>query len=274
MEKLRMTKTTVSDTAYALLRRRKFKESYDSFCKAADAAETQTEKATMLLGSVNALLGLRELHLAEQELERVRDIVSRFDTDLVSDERLQKLTAGIELHDAMLAAAEEKQTEALRSFDSIVEKYDLDDPNFADIRDAVYGERAFLLADLGLCAEALPTLQKLEPSQSENPSVIFYLGFCYFEDKNYSRAREKLEKAISLSLTGNFQFRAHWALGIILCEVTEYKTAISEFEKARSVATPSEVVRGRIFVWLEYCCKQLGLKDKAAEYALLAKPLQ
>jgi tetratricopeptide (TPR) repeat protein len=274
MEKSKMAKAAAWDTAYTLLQQRRFKESHDEFRKAADTAETQMEKAIILLGSVNALLGLREIRLAKEELERVRVIVSRFDTRLASDEDLERITAGIELHDAMLAVAEEKQAEALRSLNLIIEKYDLDDPNFADIRDAVCGERAFLLADLGSFTEALAALQKLEPSQSKNPVVIFYLGFCYFEGKDYDRAREKLEKAISMGLTGNFAFRAHWALGIILCELTEYKTAVFEFEAARSAATSSEIVRGNIFGWLEYCCKQLGLKHEAAKYALLAKPLQ
>jgi tetratricopeptide (TPR) repeat protein len=277
----KMTESTLWDKAYALRQEGKFKEAYDVLCEIATGGRDPMEKASALLGGITDLITLKDFRSACKQLETIKSILARSDATptLNQDQRL-RLNAEADLQEALIAVAqaftEEQQKETLAAFDSMIKKYgpSLDVPFLKDIKEAIYGERAFILADLGFFTEALPALQEVEVSHPKNSSVIFYLGYCHWSTKNYHLARKTLEKAIALGLSGNFEFRAHLALGCTLCETGYYGHARVELERARALATPYDLTQGKVFQWLEYCYKQLGMTNEAAQYAHLHNPKQ
>jgi tetratricopeptide (TPR) repeat protein len=276
-----MTDSSLLDKAYALRQEGKFKESYDTLCEAARIADDPMEQASALIGGITDLLSLGDIALAKKQLQTIKGILadSNSSPTLDQDQRI-RINLEAELQEALIVVAEtvsrDKTKEALATFDSLIKKYgsSLEAPYLKDIKETIYAERAFILADLGFPSEALPVLQELEASYSKNPAVLFYLGYCQWSIKNHVLARKTLEKAIALGLSGNFEFRAHWALGGSLCETGDYGHARVELERARALASPSDLTHSQIFQWLEYCCKELGMKEEAALYAQLSKPTQ
>ena len=263
------------EDAYALRDEGRYSESREAFREIEEKTDNVFVKATARLGAAMAAVGLGDNDLARKQLDRIKEFLTHYETasNAVEEFELQRLKIVVEIQEATIEAAEGNAQAALSRYNSLMETYktDLLKQDFSDIRDTLYGEKAFLLADNLSFEQALPILEKLETSHSRNSSVLFYLGYCYMAMKKFSAAREKLEKAIALGLIGNFRFRAHWALGITLCELGDYTTAKVELEQSRDTASPTDIVEGKLFQWLEYCCKQLGLEQEATEYARLAE---
>ena len=261
------------EDAYALRDNGRYSASYEAFLEIEAKTDNVFVKANARLGAALAAVGLGNNDLSRSQLATIREFLTHPVSTSSAEEayELQRLKIAVEIQEATIEAAEGKAQAALSRYNSLIDLYktDLVREDFRDIRDTLYGEKAFLLADLLSFEGALPILEKLEGSQSRNSSVLFYLGYCYMEIKRFGVAREKLEKAIALGLIGNFSFRAHWALGISLCKLGDYASAKTEFERSRSTASPADLANGRVLQWLEYCCEQLGLKEEAIEYARL-----
>lgn len=147
---------------------------------------------------------------------------------------------------------------------------ELAQPDLRDIRETIQGERAFLLADLGRFAEAIPILETLEPSQHENSSLLFYLGYCYAMIGDYHRARPKLEAALKVGVPPFMLSAAHSSLGFAYYMAGEYSRAKLELEIGARTASAEYLKQGRIWQWLEATCKALGLEGEAERYAKLA----
>ncbi len=90
--------------------------------------------------------------------------------------------------------------------------------------------------------------------------------------KDFARARQKLERAISIGLKPQLDFQAHCSLGMALYELGEYAQAKLEFEHGVRAATPRYIKEAKIWKWLEYTCISLGLKEEAGHYASLSRP--
>jgi len=180
-----MTESSLLDKAYTLRQEGKFKESYDTLYQAAEVAGDPMEKASVLLAAVTDLLSLENVELAKTQLETIKGLLVDLDASPTSDqEQRLRLNLGVELQEALIMAGDtvskEKTEDALAAFDALITRYgsSLDASYLKDIKHTIYAERAFVLADLGLFEESLPILQELEGSLSENPSVVFYLGYC------------------------------------------------------------------------------------------------
>lgn len=263
------------EDAYALRDEGRYSESRDAFREIEERTDNVLLKANARLGSSMAAVGLADNDLARKHLAWIKEFLTHYEANSNADDdfEVRRLKILVAVQEAIIEAAEGKPETALGTYDSLIDscKADLLKQEFSDIRDTLYGEKAFLLADLMSFEQALPILEKLEASQSRNSSVLFYLGYCYMEMKMFTAARDRLEKATALGLTGNFRFRARWALGITLCGLGDYENAKVEFERSRKTASEFDVVEGKLFQWLKYCCQQLGLEQEAAEYARLAE---
>jgi tetratricopeptide (TPR) repeat protein len=165
------------DKAWPLRKGGEFRASYEILLEAANLASDPMEKASALIAGVTDLLSLQEIEWAKKQLSIVKSILADPRSRSTSDEdERTRLNLGAELQEALIAVAEGRQKEALAAFDFLLKTYKtkLEVSYFRDIRETVLAERAFLFADLGAFDEALPVLEKLEPSQFNNSSVILY----------------------------------------------------------------------------------------------------
>jgi len=190
------------------------------------------------------------------------------------DENRRRLLIWAELEDARIVAAEERLQEALGSLSRILANHqsELSKPGFAEIFQAVQRDRAFLLTDMGSFQEALPLLEEVDLADPHDRWTLFYLGYCYSCTGKFADSQPKLEEALRLGLTPDFEGRAHCALGASSYELGDYAKAKSELEKGVKMASPRYVKQAGIWKWLEYTCISLGLNDEAERYRRLARP--
>jgi tetratricopeptide (TPR) repeat protein len=84
----------------------------------------------------------------------------------------------------------------------------------------------------GQYAAALNMYRDIEKNDPENGTVRYYVGYCYFALKDYSKAREYLEKA--KSATQNYKVETDLMLGKLYQMDEEYDKAINSFNLYRS----------------------------------------
>jgi tetratricopeptide (TPR) repeat protein len=139
-------------------------------------------------------------------------------------------------------------------------------PGFTAISEEVQTYRGFLLADAGRWKEARAFLENASPPEAWKSVHCYYLGHCYYEFKEYERAKENLTEAISLGLTGHWQGRAHYVLGLVEYHLSDMRAAKSEFEECVKTAEPKYLGKTKIWDWLEATSRALGLYDEAEKY--------
>jgi tetratricopeptide (TPR) repeat protein len=86
------------------------------------------------------------------------------------------------------------------------------------------------------------------------------------------KAQQELERAINLGPRPGIAFQAHGTLGMVFCELGDYQRAKEELETSASLATAQYIKELKIWEWLEYVCRKLGLQAEARRYAQLANP--
>jgi tetratricopeptide (TPR) repeat protein len=266
------------DHAFDLREAGKLREAYEAFREAAAGAHDALAKAGILLNAASTLTNLGDFNLAKLQLSTVRDLLQfrTGDTDDDSEmEELKGLRIGSYVEEAAISAAQGNRQAALEELSLLLKKYesDLRKISLRDSYEVIQGQRAFLLADGGSFAEALPILEELVASCSQNSSILFYLGYTYMMTGNDDGAHRKLKDAISLGLPSYFEFRAHCALGIVLYRLGDFANAKSELELGAKTANSRYMEEAHIWKWLEYTCRKLGLEDEAERYAGLARPL-
>lgn len=260
----------------ALKQEGKHNEAADLFLDLAKRTDNIFEKAGMLLNATNALKDSGRLDLAENQLQVVRELlVLPLGAALGAkdEEDRRALLIGVELEDARISAVQDKWQEAMAKLSGILANHqsELCKPSFARIYQAVQRDRAFLLAGRGACHEALPLLEDEDSADPHDRWTLFYLGYCYLNVSRYLEAQSKLEEAIQLGLTPDFQGRAHCALGASCYQLGDYIRAKSELEKGVMTASPRYIKKAGIWQWLEYTCISLGLKAEAEHYRRLAR---
>ena len=272
-----MKKSELLKHAAALREQSKFREAYDTFLSAADRTDNPLEKSAILLDVVTNLTLLGEYDTSRRQLKVIKEMLSGRDpehlTQTEQNESLRVLV-GIEIEEAEILAAEGNIEGAIEKLAETIENFRLQlaDPEFVRIYDDLRCRRAYFLADIDLFSKAIPILEEVENRHDDDSIFLFYLGQCYFRAKLLDKAQRKLERAINLASRQGIAFQAHAVLGMVLYEVGDYARAKKELETSASFATPQYIKDAKIWKWLEYACRKLGLQDEARQYALLANP--
>lgn len=86
---------------------------------------------------------------------------------------------------------EGKESQALKLIEDFVSRYprQLSLPEFKTLADEVTTLRGFLLGSAGRWKEARVFLETVTPPEAWKAQYCHYLGRCYYEDKEYERAR-------------------------------------------------------------------------------------
>lgn len=270
-----MDKKALFKEAMSLRDQGKYKEAADVFLRLSEVTDDLFEKTGMLLNLTHTLKASGSVGLAKAQLNAARELLSLPPNTALGnadDENRRRLVIWAELEDARIFAVENGEGGALKELDCILANHqsELSKPAFAEIYQAVQRDRAFLLTDLGSFQEALPILEKVDSADPHDRWTLFYLGFCYACTGKFIESQPRLEEAIRLGLTPDFEGRAHCALGASLYEVGDYERAKSELEKGVKTASPKYIMKSGVWKWLEFTCIGLGLKAEAEHYRKLA----
>ena len=102
-------------------------------------------------------------------------------------------------------------------------------PEFRGLREEVATLRGILLGNVDSWKEAKHVLERTTPPESYKSLHSFYLGRCYYQDKEYSRARIKLAEALAGGLDGPMEGQAHYLLGLVEYYLSEMNAAKEQF---------------------------------------------
>jgi tetratricopeptide (TPR) repeat protein len=102
--------------------------------------------------------------------------------------------------------------------------------------------------------------------------ISFYLGSCYTNNAEWSKAEMELSKSLKTGLRPNLEFRAHYRLGKAYHKLEDHAQAKLELEKCAETADASYIKEARLWEWLESTWRHLGLNSEAEHYAQLARP--
>jgi tetratricopeptide (TPR) repeat protein len=272
-----MTNSQLLDHACTLRDQGKFREARDAFLAAAKNTDNILEKAGILLNAVTTLREPNELELARKQLDTVRELLSDIKMSSLGpsdQDELIRLTVGVEVEEAEIWSDQGQVEGAVKKMTKILQDYEpqLRQGRLIAVSDYVQMRRAFLWAEMGWFEKAKPRLEELESRQHGNPTFLFYLGRCYMVTKEFLKAQQRFERAISLGLVPPFDFQARCSLGMALYELGEYSKAKVELELGIQTATPRYIKEAKIWKWLEYTCLSLGLRDEAEHYRKLSEP--
>ena len=252
-------------------------EAYNEFMQLAESsADDALDKAGALLYASNTLEMSGQYEAALAKLNEARALMEQFVLPKsVSDEKFAALKLFLDFEDANLfwLQGENPQT-ALNRFEAVLKKHNavLEDARSHGFYEAIQIRRAFALADLGRCKEALPILEGINSPKDFREGVAFYLGHCYSFAQDFDRAEQKLIEALELGLPTHLEYRAHCELGTVLYNLKNYAKAREEFLKGAEKADTNYIAQSEIWRWLEITCRALGLQAEAERYAQLARP--
>lgn len=127
-----------------------------------------------------------------------------------------------------------------------------------------------LLAATGRLCEARPILERSCEREQWKQFTLWYLGHCYYDAGEYSKAKATLSKAIEFGLPPKWESGAHDILGRTDYYLGNMDSAKRHFESYRRSADPEHLTESRTFEWLEKTCGALGLRDEAERYHRLS----
>jgi tetratricopeptide (TPR) repeat protein len=270
-----MSRFSGLETADILSSQGKFKAASEALLEAAKFTDNILKKGSITLSAVGALVAAGEYELAKKELEHVKVLMATcLETGAnPNQDDMIRIAIGIKFEEANLISLAGRAKEATEGYAALLEEYEtsLKHHNLHDLRDAIVGERAFLLVDLGVIEQTLPTLEKLEPGHSRNAVLLFYLGYCYVMVKEYRKARTKLKDALAVGLPPHLDFRAHCSLDIAYYFEADYANAKIELEIGAKTASERYLKEARIWKWLEGSCTGLGQTIEAERYRKLSR---
>jgi len=162
---------------------------------------------------------------------------------------------------------EGKETEALELIEKFLSRYpkQLSLSEFKALAEEVATLRGILLANAGRWKDARHVLENVTPPKASRGQYCHYLGRCYYEDKEYERARSKLVEALNIGLDTPTEGRAHYVLGLVEYHLSDMKAAKREFELSVKTADPAYLGED-IWGWLEATSHALGLQAEAENY--------
>ena len=181
---------------------------------------------------------------------------------------------GIEIEHAEILVAEGRIKEAIEKLAATLETFDvrLKEQGSTAIYDELQSRRAYFLLILARSKKPFRFWKQYENRRNDDSIFLFYLGHCHFRAKMLSKAQQELERAINLGPRPGIAFQAHGTLGMVLYELGDYLRSKKELETSTGLATPQYIKEAKIWRWLEYACRKLGLHAEARRYGQLANP--
>jgi tetratricopeptide (TPR) repeat protein len=242
----------------------------------ADRIDDPWTKAELLYYQVVFLAQMDDAVHARSCLDRLKRAVALLLPEAVldtsDDTPPANLAVMVRYAELKTLLAERNQVQALQALEDLVARYpaQLLGPA-SEILNDIDLHHGFLLAADGRWKEAKPFLEKAQPPEAWKDVVYYYLGHCYFEFGEYERAKQKLIEALSLGLSGHWEGRAHYVLGLVEYHLGEMKAAKEQFELCVKTADPRYLGESRIWEWLEAVSRALGLEADAGKYRRLRK---
>jgi tetratricopeptide (TPR) repeat protein len=217
------------------------------------------------------LVQMGQIPEARQRLEEFKKsltLLGELPPDGYQDDPSHNLAVMVPYTEFEVLLAERKQPEALQVLEDLVSRFpkQLSIPGFSTISEELETLHGFLLADAGRWEEAKPFLESASPPQAWKSVLCYYLGHCYYSFEDYERAKKKLTEAITLGLTGHWQGRARYVLGLVEYHLSNMRAAKSQFEECVKTADPVYLGETKIWEWLEATSRALGLRDDAERY--------
>jgi tetratricopeptide (TPR) repeat protein len=165
---------------------------------------------------------------------------------------------------------EGKEAEALNLIEDFLSRYpkQLSSPEYNALGEEVATLRGILLGNAGRWKDARRILENANPPKASRGQYRHYLGPCYYEAKEYERARSKLVEALNLGLYIPTEGRAHYVLGLVEYRLSDMRAAKQQFELSLKTADPA-YLDGTIWEWLEVTSRALGLQSEAENYRRL-----
>jgi tetratricopeptide (TPR) repeat protein len=239
-----------------------------------DLARTIAEpwdKAELLYHEALFLLEMgevRQSRLRLEDFEKALSLLIELQPDNYRSDRAISLTVMALYAEVKILFAEERDAQALQVLENLLSRYPkhLSLPLCREIFNDIEVYRGLILANLGRWKEAKYFLENSSPPKSWEAVFTFYLGRCYYELKDYARAKPKLMEALQLGLTGEWQARAHYVLGLVQYHLGDMKASKSEFEACLRSASAKYLSKIKIWEWLATTSQALGLDDEAARY--------
>jgi tetratricopeptide (TPR) repeat protein len=226
----------------------------------AQAKDSQQKASTMLVCAI--FLGqLGRTTEARATLQKARKTLRGVDDfDVRAD-----------LAEVWFDSADKLYDQAFERVEAIAIKYKgiLGDPELRDVYEEVQWRRGMRLATLKRFSEALPFLE--EATSSGNGDVYVQLGICYWEKGDLERAENALKEAIAKGLDDEWSLTAHYNLGRVYMRKAACARAIEAFSQAAKVAEKLGSPRKVIHEAMARCYSELGMSDKASQYAELSK---
>jgi tetratricopeptide (TPR) repeat protein len=229
------------------------------------------EKAALICYEALFLLEMSRVPEARQrheDFKRSLTLLGESPSDGYQDDGPHNLAVMARYTELKILVAERKQPEALELLEDLVSRYpkQLSIPAFSAISQELQTQHGFLLADAGRWKEAKPFLENASPPEAWKSILCYYLGHCYYEFEEYERAKKRLTEAIGLGLTGHWQGRARYVLGLVEYHLSDMRAAKSQFEECVKTADPMYLGKTKIWDWLEATSRALGLNDDAEKY--------
>jgi tetratricopeptide (TPR) repeat protein len=265
------------DRACSLREDGNFREACGLFMLAANRTENLLERAGILLNAATNLTQSDEQERSREQLKEIRELLGSLNPSAFTPDEQDEfigVTVGIEIEEAEVLVTEGKIEAAIEQLGATLERFkdEIKEPRRIEIHDEIQSRRAYCLADLDKCDEALPDLEEIKDRRNDDTIFLFYLGHCYFMAKRLDAAQQKLERALALGPPSRIAFQAHGTLGMVLYGTGDYQRAKQELETSAKLAAPDYIKHAHIWKWLENTCVSLGLKEEARRYGQLARP--
>jgi tetratricopeptide (TPR) repeat protein len=219
---------------------------------------------------------LVDMHNAFQARQRLEDLKNTLTSLVNPSTDKPELDPHITLpmlarHAEIIVTTEEgKEAKALELTEDFLSRYprQLSLPEFKALAEEVATLRGLLLGNAGRWKDARRVLEDVTPPEASTGHYCFYLGRCYYEDKEYEQARSKLVEALNLGLDTPTEGRVHYVLGLVEYHLSDMKAAKHQFELSLKTADPT-YLGNKIWGWLETTSRALGLQTEAENYRRL-----
>jgi tetratricopeptide (TPR) repeat protein len=229
------------------------------------------DKAVLLYHEVLFLVDMHEIPEARQRLEGLKLLLASLgkpSVDGYQDELPRNLAVMFGYTEFKVLLAEKNQTKALQTLEELLSRYPkrLSTPGFHEILDELGTYRGFLMADADRWVEARPFLENASPPESWKSVLCYYLGHCYYFFHEYEHAESKLVEALGLGLTGDWECKARYVLGIVEYHLGDFKEAKNQFTLYLRKENPEALGKTKIWEWLEELSVVLGEYEEAEKY--------
>lgn len=150
--------------------------------------------------------------------------------------------------------------------------YVLTDPNFADLRTAIYGLKGINLAELQRFSDACPLLVKAVKEGYWKERTLYYLGYCCYNLEDWSCATQSFTRALSLKLSHSYETFAHYFLGGVYLKTGRAEEAKHEYEWCFLHDEEGRLKREHVLQGLINASKGLGRMEDVKKYSAMLRP--